>query len=151
MDSLIKVKLHKHCLDFVEQRISNVRSVINNATESANEDTKSSAGDKHETGRAMAQLEQEKGAKQLNEALHMKSQLHKIDPTKASNIVGRGSLVVTTEGNFYISVAAGKAVIDDLICFAISPESPIAKSLSGLSISQSAIFNQKSYTIQDIL
>lgn len=150
MNPSVKLRLHQHCLAFVEQRITNIRELLENATESANDETKSSAGDKHETGRAMAQLEQEKGAKQLNEALYLKNELLKIDPVQLSKIVSKGSLVITDAGNFYISIAAGKAVINDIVYFAISPESPLALKLLGLSAGDSAEFNQKKYRIREI-
>ena len=151
MSLTLKQKLHQQCIQYVDQRILNIRSVLNNATESANDETKSSAGDKHETGRAMAQLEQEKGAKQLSEALNLRNELLKIDPEKSSLVVSKGSVVITNEGNFYISIAAGKIMIENDIYFAISPESPLASNIAGLLKTQSVSFNNKQYTILSIL
>ena len=151
MSLTLKQKLHQQCIQYVDQRILNIRSVLNNATESANDETKSSAGDKHETGRAMAQLEQEKGAKQLSEALNLRNELLKIDPEKSSLVVSKGSVVITNEGNFYISIAAGKIMIENDIYFAISPESPLASNIAGLLKTQSVSFNSKQYTILSIL
>ena len=73
--SEIKRKLYQHCINFVDKRIAAAKETIAMAQESANEDTKSSAGDKYETGRAMAQLEIEKTAGQLEEALKDKKLL----------------------------------------------------------------------------
>jgi hypothetical protein len=52
----------------VHQRIASAEEAIRMAQESANQEGKSSAGDKYETGRAMAQLEIEKASGQLAEA-----------------------------------------------------------------------------------
>jgi sortase (surface protein transpeptidase) len=56
----LKTRLHSLCVSYVGQRIETAQRAIAIAQASANEETKSSAGDKYETGRAMAQLEIEK-------------------------------------------------------------------------------------------
>ena len=63
-----KIKLHHYCESIVEEQLSGIIAALKDAQEGANNETKSSAGDKHETGRAMAQLETEKLNTQLNEA-----------------------------------------------------------------------------------
>jgi hypothetical protein len=65
----VKVELIKACYDFINRRIETIQGVISAAQDSANDETKSSAGDKYETGRAMMQLEIENNSKQLTEAL----------------------------------------------------------------------------------
>ena len=66
------------------------------AQEAANDDTKSTAGDKHETGRAMMHLEREKGEMQLIEAEKLKSFLDRVDISKTYQTVQTGSLVLMT-------------------------------------------------------
>ena len=63
---------------YVHERIAATQEAIYTAQLSANEETKSSAGDKYETGRAMAQLEIEKNTAQLAEALKLKQMLKQI-------------------------------------------------------------------------
>ncbi|OFY87897.1 MAG: hypothetical protein A3F72_03235 [Bacteroidetes bacterium RIFCSPLOWO2_12_FULL_35_15] len=147
----IKIQLHSKCLEFVEQRIANARLAINAATDSGNDETKSSAGDKHETGRAMAQLEQEKSGKQLHEALELKKMLNKISVDQNSKMVSLGSLVVTSNGNFYISISMGKIVIDNITYYAISPITPIATLLMGNIKNYTFNFNSQFYIIENIL
>ncbi|MGZ4054544.1 MAG: 3-oxoacyl-ACP synthase [Bacteroidia bacterium] len=151
MDTHIKKRLYEKCLEYANQRIANIQEAIDEAVESANDDTKSSSGDKHETGRAMAQLEQEKSSKQLAEALEFKNILEKINPGQKSDKVLLGSLVVTNKGAFYISVAAGKLSIDDQFYFAISPASPLAIKLMGLSKKEEIIFNGNKYIVEEIV
>ena len=57
---LLKQNIYSQCLLILNQKIEELNSALATATESANNETKSSAGDKHETARAMMQLEQEK-------------------------------------------------------------------------------------------
>ncbi len=150
MSLSIKALLHKKCLDHAEQRIQTIQAAIDEAVESANDDTKSSSGDKHETGRAMAQLEQEKSAGQLNEAIEFKNILTKIDPGQRSKTILLGSLAYTNNGAFYISAAAGKLTVSDQLFYAVSAQSPLAKKLIGLSKGEQTDFNGKIYKIEEI-
>lgn len=147
----LKSQLYNKCVDYVEQRMSHIQSAIEAATESGNDETKSSAGDKHETGRAMMQLEQEKNAKQLIETLELKKLLDRINPNQQSQRAALGSLVITNKEKFYISISAGKLEIDSEIYFAISPTSPIALKLIGLTVNEEMKFNNSLYSIQHIL
>lgn len=147
----LKKKLYQKCLDFVNARIDNIQQANAYASESANDETKSSAGDKHETGRAMAQLEQEKNSKQLGEALELKRQLDKINPEQHSEKITAGSLVLTNKGNFYIAISAGKLLVDETTCYAVSPASPIAVGLLGLKKGREYNFNGVKYMIVDVL
>lgn len=147
----IKTSLYKHCLDYVNKCVDNAQLAINDAIQSGNTETKSSAGDKHETGRALLQLEQEKNTRQLYESIALKEKLVRIDPTLTSNVVMVGSVVSTSTGNFYIAIAAGKVEIDGTHYVTISPSSPIAIKLMGLKANQHLSFNGQSYEIQSVL
>ena len=58
--SLIKEQLFTQCLAFIDNRLITIKNTMQEIQESLLSETKSSAGDKHETGRAMLQLEREK-------------------------------------------------------------------------------------------
>jgi len=146
----LKEKLYEQCLLFVQKRLANIQQAIDNAGESANDETKSSAGDKHETGRAMAQLEQEKNSKQLSEAIELKKQLEKINPNQQSEKVAAGSIVATNKGRFYISISAGKLIVDKEIFFAVSPTSPIAVQFMGLEKKGKISINGTEYKIESV-
>ena len=145
----LKQQLYSLCLKNIEQRISNVQAVIDNAKESAIDETKGSSGDKHETGRAMAQLEQEKSSIQLNEVLEMKKAFERIDSTVSSQTIQVGSVVITDKGNFFISAPVGKLSFDDKVYFAISISSPIGVKIKNLSKNDSFEINGSVYKIVD--
>lgn len=147
----MKVALHAKCIEYANQRIYTIQKALTAAGESGNDETKSSAGDKHETGRAMMQLEQEKIANQLSEALEMKNNISKIDPYQSSTAVSIGSVVITTKGSFYITIPAGKIEVGKQLFFAISPVSPLASKLLGLSIDQETEMNGQAYKIMEIV
>jgi len=62
-----KIALYDLCADFIETKRQTIQHTIVEIQHSLTSETKSSAGDKHETGRAMLQLEREKIGNQLAE------------------------------------------------------------------------------------
>jgi hypothetical protein len=137
-------------MTYIMQRIATAQQAIQIAQSSANEETKSSAGDKYETGRAMMQLEIEKNTVQLSEAQKLKQILDQISPEKETTNIQLGSLVLTNQGNFYIAISAGELHIDGENYFAIAPTSPIGLKLKGQSKGSSFIFNNKTYRITNV-
>lgn len=150
MDSLFKIKLHQHCIDIVEQQLKGIIDALKDAQDGANNETKSSAGDKHETGRAMAQLETEKLTVQLSEANKLKTLFQKIDNTQQSNTALTGSLIKTNKGLFYLTVGLGKVAIENEIVFVISTASPIGKLLLNKKEKETFSFNNINYVIEKI-
>ena len=116
---------------------------IRGAQESANEETKSSAGDKYETGRAMAQLEIEKLRSQWAEATKLKAALEQLREPANEERASRGSLVFTDQGNYFLSIPAGKLEVDGVTWFAISPASPLGSALMGTHIGETIAFQNK--------
>lgn len=127
----IKAQLRNVLIEKVDQKIAAAKADLVSATESRNSDTKSSAGDKHETGRAMMQIEVDNAGMQLQKALQLKSELDQIDfQTKPERVVA-GSLVVTSRGQFLLSIGLGILETAEGTFFAISPGSPIGQVLLG--------------------
>jgi hypothetical protein len=153
MEVLLRIKeqLYLKCAEYVSQRMQIVQVAIDAAGESGNDETKSSAGDKHETGRAMMQLEQEKNGKQLQEVNELQKLFKKIDPTQKINKAELGALVITDKQNFYISISAGKMIVDTTMYLALSPQAPLAKKLMGLSEGDKMEFNGNYYTVNKVI
>ena len=149
--SSIKIKLYQHCVDYVNTRIHHIQVAMQAAQESINGETKSSAGDKHETSRAMAQLEQEKLSSQLKEAQKLQEILVGMNPNKSSSKAELGSLVITNSGNYYICISAGKIEIDNEVYFAVSMVSPIGKALLNAEELDSVEFNKQNILIKTLV
>ncbi|MDG1477746.1 MAG: hypothetical protein P8Q14_11410, partial [Vicingaceae bacterium] len=147
----LKEQLYNNFLQIAVQRVSELEQIIKEAQTAANNETKSSAGDKHETGRAMAQLETEKLTNQLSEAIKLTELLHKINPKEKHQIIGLGSIVFTNNGNFFISASLGKTELENEIFYAISSVSPIGKKLTGLKKGDSFSFNSRNFDVNQIL
>ncbi len=146
----IREQLFEKCVSYVNQRIATAQLEINYAQASANAEEKSSAGDKYETGRAMAHLERDKAAQQLQEAIKLKASLEKVNPSGGNEMVELGSVVTTTHGNFYLAVSAGKLQINDFNVFALSAASPLGQELMHKKVGDQFIFNKKSFEILKI-
>ena len=103
----IKEQLLAQCNRFVEEKLRTVREIISSNQIALRSETKSSAGDKHETGRAMIQLEIEKASVQFLEIKQMKEVLDRIHYQTESETAKLGSLVFTSRGIYYLSISAG--------------------------------------------
>ncbi len=147
----LKSQLYRLCCEFVENRLRNVQDTVNEIQQSLTSETKSSAGDKHETGRAMLQLEREKAGQQLSEIEKLKEALSKINIEKSSKTIGLGSIVFTTQANYFISVSAGDFTIEHESFFAISAQTPIGQLLMGKKQGDEIVFRDISFTIIDAL
>jgi len=138
-----KNSLRQWGLAIIEQRIATAREAADNAQQAANQEEKSSAGDKYETGRSMAQLEIEKNTVQLHEFARMKQELERISITVKGEQAQKGSLVYTSLGAYFLALSAGKITIDGEIYFAVSLQSPIGSVLLGAKEKDEIHFNGK--------
>lgn len=146
----LKRDIHQECMKIVDEKLETLRTEFRLYQESAANETKSTAGDKHDTGKAMMQMEQEKLGKQLNELLSSKSILSSINLKDTFRVVSSGSLVETNHGIFYISVSLGKILVSQKEIFAVSIHSPLAQLMQGKQKNSNISFNGRRYDILDI-
>ncbi len=119
--------------------------------ESGKNETKSTAGDKHETALAMLQIEQENKRAQLKNAQVLVQLFNKITIIQELPYIIKGSLVKTDRGYFFLSVPAGKLTIDGITVIAISPESPLGSKLLGSIKGVQLQLNSIQYRVEEIL
>ena len=122
------VQLLQNTLD---TRKNELEAEIQQLKEALLSDTKSTAGDKYETGRAMTHLELEKLSSRLSQVIQQQQTLKRIDFVASSVNIRMGSLVKTNMGYYLIAVAIGKLSTADTDCFVLSPASPLGKLLLG--------------------
>ena len=111
MNTNIKKNLIQLCQDSLDVRFNSITTIIKDLKQSLQSETKSSAGDKHETGRAMVQLEREKAGKQLAEIQKTQLVLSKINSDQNTSSIGLGSVVRTTNANYFIAISAGALIL----------------------------------------
>lgn len=147
----MKHQLYQLCLDFVAQRINTATEALRQAQEASNDDTKSSAGDKFETSREMAQQDINRNKQLLADAQQQRAVLQSLADIRETNTIRSGSLVLTNQGSFYISISAGQLQLEGKSYFAISAASPIGKLLIGKAVGEQVMFNGKTYLVEQIL
>ena len=147
----LKERLYKQCQDALSQRLEVIKSTISDIQNSLQSETKSTAGDKHETGRAMLQLEREKAGNQLAELQKQIEILHKINPEASHSKVALGSIVKTTVFNYFISVSAGEMTVKNETFYAISLSTPIGQLLVSKAVGDTIQFGAQKFIITEIL
>jgi transcription elongation GreA/GreB family factor len=147
----IKSELFKKYKILLQDKIDIYQDLIDSLTNDAQNDAKSSAGDKHETTLSKLHIEQEKIGQKLKEALAQYQILTKIEAHQKNNTSAvLGSLVVTNHLKVLIATALPKIVVNDEAYFAISPKSPLGECLLGQVKGYAFQLNQVSYQIEAI-
>ena len=146
----IKEQLYKLCIDYVQKRINESRQAIEDAQDGSEEDTKSSAGDKYESGSEIMQQVADRSQAQLNEANKLMVQLSMLSYNTTSSQANPGSLVDTNFGKFFIAISAGTLNIGSQTYFAVSPASPIGIKLNGKKAGDEFDLNGRAYRIEKV-
>jgi len=118
-----KEKIFQQYVLHVHDKIILLQKTLHDLTDSAADETKSTAGDKHETALAMLQIEQENSSRQLS----------------------------TNKGYFFICLGLGKITVDEQLIIALSPESPLGKQLMHVKQGDSIEFNGTGYIIEEVV
>ena len=147
----LKKELYNQCSDFIEHRLLAIKITINDIQESLDSETKSSAGDKHETGRAMLQLDREKLGQQLAGIQKLKQELLKVNIETVSKKVFLGSVVYTSQHNYFIAISAGELSYKSEKFYAISFLTPIAKVLLTKEVGDRIEFGNSTFAITKIM
>lgn len=146
----LKQKIYDHYLQLVNDKIQLLQQVLADLKETGANETKSTAGDKHETALAMIQIEQANTRRQLEEAFLQKTAFEKINPGLSTLQIVTGSLVKTNRGYLFMSIALGKKNIDNISVTALSPQSPLGEKLMGLKAGDTVELNSNQFVIENI-
>ncbi|MEN9522415.1 MAG: hypothetical protein RL065_792 [Bacteroidota bacterium] len=144
----LKQKIYLVFIKMAKSKVQLLENRLNDLKESGANETKSTAGDKHETALAMVQIEQANIREQFNEALKQLNLLEKINIEIQSDKIINGSLVKTNKGYFFISIALGKAIVEENLVMALSSNSPLGMKLIGLKIGEQVEVNGNKYLIE---
>lgn len=145
-----KEKVYQHYLNDLNTRIAEVQRHLDELANSLLNEIKSTAGDKHETARAFVHIEQANVSRQLEELQGKMTTLQSLAVNASNEIVAKGSLVKTNKGYLFVSVALGKAIVDNTTVFALSPASPLGSQLMGLKVGGIAVVNGNRYEVEEI-
>ncbi len=146
----IKTQLLQHCQNQVDNRFSKIKQTIAGIEESLLEESKSSSGDKHETGRAMLQIDRENAGKQLQEIEKLTQLLKKVDINANSDYARLGSLVYTDRFTYFISLSIGTVNVDKTSYLCVALNSPVGLLISGKRSGEEFILNGNVYKITSV-
>lgn len=141
--------LMKALLEEFSSRARDLQSEIQSLEDSRNNESKSTAGDKHEVGRAMAQNELENLSKRLAEQKERINLLSSLD-LKKHDTIQLGSLVKTQTGTFFIALGYGKINFDGATYFVVSPVAPIGQAMMKKKAGEHYWFHGAEILIQSI-
>jgi len=137
--------------ELLDKKIDTLLYEIKSAKESRNSDTKSSAGDKYETGREMVNIEIQKNEVQLSKTNILKKNLSLININKTYNKIEFGSFIKTNIGIYFISIGLGKIKVNNIEYYAISAVSPIGKLLIDKKIKDKIQLQDREFIIDEIV
>lgn len=145
-----KKAFHQFLVDKITKDLQELKGQVLDLQNELKNDTKSTAGDKHETSRAMNQIEQENIGKRIHETELNLQQLMKLDPLQSMSSAQMGALLQTTMGNLYLGVSLGNIQWEQQSIFCISFNAPIAKVLLHLKEGESFSWQNNTYTLTQI-
>ena len=128
---------------YLDKRMQTSLDAMNAAQESANGESKSLAGDKYETSRAMGQLDRDMHARMYQQTLEERKLVERIDESLIYKKGALGAFLKTTMGDFFLSVSIGNINVDEKPIMIISPQSPIGALLMGKIVGDKFSFRGK--------
>jgi len=148
--SFTRENIMKVCLSVLAERRLGIERDLNDITDSASTETKSSVGDKHETARARMQEEQARLQQQFHEIKTQEAELEKIRQINIEEKVSQGSVVFTNLGVFFIAIALGKLRLGQDHIQVVSARSPLVLKMIGLKAGDAFELNGTSYFIKSV-
>jgi hypothetical protein len=143
----IREQIWEASCQWIDDKRQSAEAAMKAAQESANAESKSSAGDKYETGRAMAQNDRNLYASQWAQWNNLHQHLARFHQTPSDLDIVAGSLVETTLGWFWVSVSIGRLLISEIPVTILSAASPLGQVLVGKKIGETFSFQGKEGTV----
>ena len=131
-------------------RIERAHQAMLAAQEAANNEDKSSAGDKYETARAMGQADRDMNARQLQEALNERKILEALPPDHVMEFVGPGALIHVEQRFLFIAVGLGSLQVDGRDVVVLSAASPLYAQLRQKRAGESILFQNRQVVIDSV-
>jgi hypothetical protein len=146
-----KLEIHQTIVTILSDSILQATRDYELAKESRDSDTKSSAGDKFETGREMMQREMDKISTTLDQYKNQLNLLSKINLHRNYPVVDLGGLISTDQGIYYLSIGLGRIEINSEQIYAISLDSPIGQLFKGKRVGDTVNFRDNILKINQLL
>lgn len=146
----MKEEIIEKCRQELKAKKLNISKEIEAVKDSMGSDTKSSAGDKYETGREMMNQERDKLQSQLGVIDRQLESLNQIKLNKRFEKIDFGAVVKTSRAHYFISISYGKISIQDKDYFMISAVTPLAQLMIGKKPGDKLNWNGKEILIEEL-
>ncbi len=145
-----KELLKKECGFVLKKRSINSNSAMQDSQESANNQEKSSAGDKYETSRAMGQIDRDMHAYQLLETEKDMNIITNLEIDKINQVIKPGSVFEINSQLIFVAIGLGTILVNNISVLVISYKSPLYEQLKFKSVGDLVFFKNEKHQIETI-
>ena len=145
-----KQLIYEQCRQIITGKLEALQHKLRDLAESVANETKSTAGDKYETARAMLHIEQDNVRRQISELMAQRSVLDGIDSTGRRERIGLGSVAKAGSNFYFLSIALGKIQVEEETVIALSLQSPLGAKLKGLAAGDHTTMNGRFFLIEQV-
>jgi hypothetical protein len=146
---LDKKAFFQHISTTISEKITSLQGDISDLQKGMADDSKSSAGDKFETAREMAQQELVKLTAQLNEQQRLKGLVDN-QSTEPATQVQLGAVIQTNKGLFLMGIPIGNNTFEGKNIIGIGLGAPLGQLLLHKKKGDSVLFNNQQFLIEEI-
>jgi transcription elongation GreA/GreB family factor len=147
----MKKILLKKLNELLDDRLELTQKSIAEAIESRDEETRSTMGDKYETGRAMVEMEMNKLHEQLDQLIKQKKALSNLKGDSVLDHVDFGSLVETNLGRYFVAVGLGMLTVENEKIYCISLASPVGQAIRDKKAGEKVNFQGRDILIKSVI
>lgn len=123
---------------------------MHHAQEAANSQDKSTAGDKHETAKAMGQIDAEMNGRQLEEALRELKSIEGCMIEQIHETFVNGSVAVCNAQVYFMLAGLGKLDVANKQVIFISAKAPLSKAMYGKRAGEEVVFNGNRFLLSEV-
>jgi hypothetical protein len=149
-NNIFKEKIKKTCLLLLKERIEHAHTAMQQAQETANNQEKSSVGDKYETARAMSQIERDMNAQQFEKAQLEYAFLESINTNQIHKHVALGCLFELNDIIFFVATGLGSITVSQKSIMVISHKSPLFEQLKMKKVGDVVVFKNEQKKVTNI-
>ncbi|MBK9328345.1 MAG: hypothetical protein IPM95_03305 [Sphingobacteriales bacterium] len=134
----------------LQERMAAAERAMQEAQVAANNEEKSSVGDKYETARSMSQLDKEMNARQLEAARQQVQHLQQVNVDSCQDTFVVGSVARIGGQYYFLSVGLGGIQMEGKKVWYLSPQAPLSKVLLQKQAGDTILFQGKNSTIEEV-
>lgn len=145
-----KKRLKELSVAVINEKVEEATKAMERAQEAANDEGKSSMGDKYEISKVMGQIDSDRAGLQLFEGKKQLLQLNLVNIETVYSDVQPGAFIVCDEANYFIATSIGGKIVDGEKINIVSAAAPIALMLMHKKAGNTIVFNGKTIGLVDV-